>query len=71
MLSKIIVIIILFGIVGGLGSALFYLVGDKGGSHRMLRALTVRISLSVGLFLLLMLLWALGVIQPHGITPSA
>ncbi len=66
-MSKLIVIVILIGIVGSLGSALFYLVRDKGDSRRMLRALTVRIGLSVGLFLLLMLLWALGFIQPHGI----
>jgi hypothetical protein len=33
----------------------------------MVRALTVRVGLSVGLFLLLMVAWALGFIQPLGV----
>lgn len=67
---QILVIIIFLGILISLGSGLFYLVKGKGDSNRTLKALTWRISLSVGLFLLLMLLVALGVIQPHGIYPS-
>jgi hypothetical protein len=39
---------------------------DKGDSKKMVRALTVRVSLSVGLFLLLMVAWATGLIQPLG-----
>jgi hypothetical protein len=66
---KLFVIAVFLVILFSLGSALFYLVKDKGQSNRTLKALSWRIGLSVGLFLLLMLLTALGVIKPHGILP--
>lgn len=68
-LFKIVVACVLLGIVVSLGSALFHLVTDKGDSKKMVRALTVRVGLSVGLFVVLMAAWALGLIQPHGISP--
>lgn len=52
---KIIVILFLVFIVGSLFSALYFLVRDKGQGTRMVKALTVRITLSVVLFALLML----------------
>ncbi|MGB5260590.1 MAG: twin transmembrane helix small protein [Gammaproteobacteria bacterium] len=67
MLTKIIIVLFLFIIIGSLFSGLFYLVRDKGASERTVRALTVRISLSVLLFILLMIGYATGVLQPHGI----
>jgi hypothetical protein len=41
----------------------------KRGDHSqtLLRALTVRVSLSVFFFLLLMLGWYLGILEPHGL----
>lgn len=51
---KIIVILILLTIFASLFSALFFLYRDSGGSTRTVKALTVRISLSIVLFLLLM-----------------
>jgi hypothetical protein len=67
MLTKIIIVLFLFIIIGSLFSGLFYLVRDKGTSERTVRALTVRISLSVLLFVLLMIGYATGVLQPHGV----
>jgi hypothetical protein len=67
MLTKAIVVLFLFIIIGSLFSGLFYLVKDKGTSERTVRALTVRISLSVLLFILLMAGYATGLLQPHGI----
>ena len=52
---KIVVILFLIFIVGSLFSALYYLVRDKGQGERTVKALTVRITLSVALFVLLML----------------
>jgi hypothetical protein len=52
---KIIVILFLIFIVGSLFSALYFLVRDKGQGTRTVKALTVRITLSVILFALLML----------------
>ena len=67
---KLLVVVILVGIVVSLGSALFHLVHDrKGETNSMVRALTVRISLSVALFMLLFIAWAAGWIQPHGLRP--
>ena len=51
---KIVVIIFLLLILASLGSALFYLVTDRGQSKRTARALALRVGLSVTLFLLLM-----------------
>jgi len=48
------VIAVLVLILGSLGSALFYLVRDRGGSDRTVKALTLRVGLSLALFLLLM-----------------
>lgn len=66
MLVKIVIVVTLIVIVGSLFSALFYLIKDKGTSTRTARALTVRISLSIILFLLLMAGYFFGLIgQPH------
>ena len=70
MYTKIIVVLFLIFIVGSLFSGLYYLVKDKGASERTVRALTLRISLSVILFILLMIGYATGLLQPHGVTPS-
>lgn len=61
-LSRIIIVVFLLLIVGSLVSALYYLVKDKGGSDRTVKALTVRVSLSVTLFLLLMAGFYFGII---------
>lgn len=67
---KLLVVVILLGIVASLGLALFHLVHDRKGETRsMVRALTVRISLSVALFVLLFIAWSAGWIQPHGLRP--
>ena len=52
---KIVVILFLVFIIGSLFSALYYFVRDKGHGERMVKALTVRVVLSVILFALLML----------------
>ena len=51
---KILVIILLLAIVGSLGSALFFLVHDQGKSKRTVKALAIRVGLSLILFLFLM-----------------
>jgi hypothetical protein len=66
-LIRILVVVVLIVIVLSLGSALFHLSRAGGDPQRMLRSLTWRIGLSVGLFLLLLLGWAVGLIRPHGL----
>jgi hypothetical protein len=70
MLTKIIIILFLLAIIGSLFSGLFFLMRDKGASERTVKALTVRVSLSVLLFILLMLGFATGLLQPHGAFPG-
>jgi succinate dehydrogenase/fumarate reductase cytochrome b subunit len=65
---KVIIIVCLVGIVASLSTGLFHLVSDKGKSKQMVRALTVRIVLSVALFLFLLLAWWQGWIQPQGMS---
>jgi hypothetical protein len=62
---RIIILIALAGILISLGSALFYLVRDKGATSRTVNALTVRISISVALFLFILLAYWMGWIQPR------
>ena len=69
MLIKFLIVVAMAGIIASLASSLFYLAKDEKDSKRMVRALTVRISLSVILFLLLFLAYFTGLIQPHGLVP--
>ena len=56
----------LAGIVASLGLGLFHLSrGGADDSRKMARALTIRITVSLVLFALLMLAWYLGLISPH------
>jgi hypothetical protein len=64
---KIAVAIAFILIIGSLGSALFYLMRDKGKSNNTVRALAMRVGLSITLFLLILLAYKLGYIQPTGI----
>jgi hypothetical protein len=50
-----VVILFLVLIVGSLASALVYVLRDRGSGERAVRALTLRVALSVTLFALLML----------------
>jgi flagellar biosynthesis protein FliQ len=66
-LPRILVIAIVLGIVLSMASALRQLTGTRGDPKKLLRALVLRIGLSVGLFLALFVAWYFGLIQPHGI----
>ena len=61
------VIFVMLCILGSLFSALFYMFSDKGNSRRMVKALTIRVALSVSLFLMLMVLYYFGVIGRTGL----
>ncbi len=68
MIIKVPMFILLGLIVFSLGQAMFYLGRDDGDvdRKRMVRALTVRITLSLILFGLLMAGYYFGIVQPHG-----
>jgi hypothetical protein len=68
---KILIVLVLAGIIASLGKALFHMSSGgsdhAGHSAMMARALTVRIGLSVALFVLLMIAWYFGAISPHSV----
>jgi hypothetical protein len=64
---RVFVIAFLLLILASLGSALFHMLRDRGGSERMARALTWRVALSITLFALLMLGYHFGLITPQGL----
>ena len=64
---KIIVILFLIAIFGSLASALVYMVRNKGNSDGTIKALTLRIGLSVVLFVLPMAGSYFGIISPSGL----
>jgi hypothetical protein len=59
---KIIVLLFVVFILGSLFSALYFLLNDRSKSDRVVKALTVRVVLSVVLFALLMLGFYFGII---------
>jgi hypothetical protein len=66
--TRIVIPAILFvAILASLGVALVALFRRGDSSQTLLRALTIRVSLSVLFFLLLMLGWYLGFLEPHGL----
>ena len=62
---RIIILLALAGILLSLGSALVYLVRDKGTTSRTVNALTVRVAISVALFLFILFSYWMGWIQPR------
>ena len=66
-LIKYLIFALLLMIIGALGSAFFKLFfRGHEDSTAGVKALTVRVGLSIALFILLMVLYKLGMIHPHG-----
>ena len=57
---RIVIIMLLLGVLSSLFSGLFFLYRDHGEGERAVRALTLRIALSIALFVLLILGYRLG-----------
>ena len=57
-----VVIAVLLMIVASLGSAIFFMMHDRGNSKRMVKALAIRVGLSVALFVFLMASYYFGLI---------
>ena len=68
MLIKVLILIVLVAILGSLASGLFHLVRhEQPESKSMVNALTLRIALSIVLFVLLFVAWSQGLIHPHSV----
>lgn len=69
---KLFILAVLLVIIASLVSAVVYLVRGREQDHRkMARALTVRIGLSIGLLLFVILAIQLGWLIPHDLLPMA
>ena len=64
---KWIIPIVLLMIVASLGSALYYMMKDRGNCSRMVRSLMLRIGLSLALFIGILLAHYFGFIEATGI----
>ena len=60
-----VVIAVLLLIVASLGSAIFFMMRDRGNSTRMVKALAIRVGLSVALFVFLMAGYDFGLFPNH------
>ena len=64
---RILALLFIIFILASLASALYYLIKDKGQSDRAVKMLTVRVGLSLTLFILLMGGYYLGIIPQTGL----
>lgn len=63
---KLVIVLMLLGVIGSLFSGLFFLYKGRGeNDDRVVRALTLRIALSIALFAVLMLGFYCGLIPVH------
>ena len=62
MLIKIAIVLVFLIITGSLFSGLYFLAKDKNGSERTVKALTVRVTVSIVLFILLLVGYWTGII---------
>ena len=70
---KFVILIAFIGILGALAAAGFFMLRKGRGDRRspnMARALAVRVGVSVALFLIILLCWWMGWIQPTGVPLS-
>lgn len=66
---KFVILIAFVGIFGALAAAGFFMLRNGSSSKRgpnMARALALRVAVSVTLFLLILLAWLMGWIEPSG-----
>ncbi len=62
-----VVIVAFLLIIASLGSALAFMMKDKGKSDRTVYALALRVGFSITLFLFILVAYKLGWIEPSGI----
>lgn len=64
---NVIISLALLAIVTALGMSMYFLMTDQGPKKRTVNALILRVGLSIGLILFLVLGYLFGWIQPHGL----
>jgi putative copper export protein len=69
MLPRLIIVFILLAILASLFSGVYFMLKDRSQSTRNVKALSIRIGLSILLFVLLLVAYLTGIIQPNGTHP--
>lgn len=69
-LFKLLIFALLIAIFFSLTGGLFFLAKDQGRTRRTMYSLTVRIALSITLFVLLIIGYMTGLLRPHGMLPD-
>lgn len=69
LIFKGVIILMIIAIFVSLTGGMMFLVKDKGEGTRTVKSLTVRIVLSLALFVMLIVGFATGLIKPHGVAP--
>ena len=69
MIIKIILLILFLLIIASLGAGMFSLIKDRDNTDRTVKFLTFRIILSILAFVVLVVSFLMGWIQPHGLLP--
>ncbi len=64
---KYIILLFFIFIIYSLASALYYMMKDGEGSKRMVKALTMRVGISILLFLFILFAFWMGWIKPAGV----
>ena len=64
---RIVIIILLFAVIASLFSGLYFVYKDKGNSNRAVISLTIRIGLSVLVFVILIVSYYFGWITERGL----
>ena len=69
MLPRLIIILVLAAILASLFSGMYFMLKDRGRSTRNVKALSIRIGLSLLLFALLIIAYLSGIIKPNDVHP--
>jgi uncharacterized membrane protein len=64
---RIIIVIAFVGIIASLMSALFFMMRDKGQTRNTVRALGLRVGLSIALFIFILVANQMGWIESRGV----
>lgn len=64
---RILALLFIVFILGSLASALYYLIKDQGQTDRTVKMLTIRVGLSLALFILLMAGYYFGIVPQSGL----
>ena len=67
---KVFIVVLLIAIIASLASGMFFLIRDGEGKKRLVKSVTIRVILSIALFISLIIGYLTGMIEPHDINQS-